>query len=158
MMVSSELNTQCLHKGTDMKQRIREWQRKNEIHPLAFYESFSLDGIFDEIDSPYDSDVGEPLSSEPLSSEPLSSEPLSSEPLSSEPLSSEPLSHTMFINETQIGGLIVETPDLEDNSQRKPVTITRERACNINSKDIRNMMTRNRVASCQRKEVSSPAA
>lgn len=87
-MASLESNTQCQDKGTDEKEKIRKWQRKHEIHPLVFYESFSLDDIFDENGSTYD-----------------------------------------------IGGLTVEFLNLEDNSQRNPGTVTRERSAGtINNK------------------------
>ena len=132
-MVSSELYTERLHKGTDEKQRIREWQRKNEIHPLAYYDAFNLNDIFYENNSHNDSDFDGTISSDPLS-------------------------HTMAINETQMSGLILELPNLEDDSLRKPVTTRRECTCNINSEDIRNNITPNRVPLCQRKKVSSPAA
>ena len=47
-MSSSESHTQYLHKNTDEKTRIRAWERKNEIHHLAFYESFDFNDILDE--------------------------------------------------------------------------------------------------------------
>ena len=131
-MSSSESHTQYLHKNTDEKKRIREWERKNEIHPLAFYESFDLNDILDENISLNDSDPDESLSIDSPS-------------------------RSMADNEMQIGGLIADLPNLEDNSQRKQVTISRECSCNIES-DIGNIITPVFVASRQRKKVSSPAA
>ena len=131
-MSSSESHTQYLHKTTDEKKRIREWERKNEIHPLAFYESFDLNDILDENISLNDSDPDEPLSIDPPSC-------------------------SMADNEMQIGGLIADLPNLEDNSQQKQVTISRECSCNIES-DILNIITPVFVASRQRTKVSSPAA
>ena len=129
-MSSSESHTQYLHKNTDEKKRIREWQRKNEIHPLAFYELFDLNDAFDENISLNDSD-------------------------SDGSLSIDPPSHSMSVNEMQIGGLIAELPNLEDNSQRKQVTISKECSCNINST---NIITPIYVAPRQRTKVSPPAA
>ena len=136
-MASSTSNLKSMHKDTSEKKRIRDWERKNEIHPLAYYELFDFNETFyDENDYLNDSDSDGSFSS-----------------------SSEPISHTMLVSEAEIGGLIAELNNLENDSQRTQVTtITRDCTCNINSNDSRNTRKPSLVASRQRNKVSSPAA
>ena len=106
-------NTEARNTGSCEKEKIRQWQRKNEIHPLAFYETFHMSDYYSDGDS-----VSESYSDTDFDSDSYDNERLIKDDLMEieEPLhiQSRPL---ILYRDNQISGLIKEIPNAKNESK-----------------------------------------
>ncbi len=104
--------------GSYEKEKIRQWQRKNEIHPLAFYDTFHMSDCYSDGDSFSESYSDTDFDSDSHKNARLSKDDLMEieEPLHIE---SRPL---ILYSDNQISGLIEEIPNAKNEPKLNSIS------------------------------------